>query len=157
MIDVVYYNDYIRCYKTGVVERLFRGCYWREVDNTANQNGYNSINIDNKMILRHRLIAFCFLGLQNIDGETGQDNQIDHIDANRLNNSVDNLRIVTNQENHFNQPTAKGYYFHKSHNKFLAKIKLDGKTIFLGYFDKEEDAKQAYLNAKPIYHIIPVH
>jgi hypothetical protein len=29
---------------------------------------------------------------------------------------------------------------------------LDGKTIYLGRFDSKEEAHQAYLKAKPIYH-----
>ena len=36
--------------------------------------------------------------------------------------------------------------------KWHAQIKLNGKSIHLGYFDKEEDAKNAYLKAKLIYH-----
>jgi hypothetical protein len=157
MIDLIYYNEFIRCYRNGKVERLFKKKGWKVVKNTDNNGGYNIIGIDNKIILRHRLIAYCFLGLQNIVGLKQHDDDIDHIDGNPLNNSVDNLRIVSHQENHLNRTTAKGYCFHKSHNKFQAQIRLNGKQIYLGRFDKEEDARQSYLNAKLIYHTIPVH
>ena len=69
-IDCAYYNDDIKCYRNGVVERLnkrFKPPKWTLVENTANSaHGYNQININGKMIFRHRIIAFCFLGLENI-------------------------------------------------------------------------------------------
>ena len=39
-------------------------------------------------------------------------------------------------------------------NKWKAQIRLDGKLKHLGYFVNEEDARNAYLNAKLIYHKI---
>ena len=153
MIECVYYNDFIRCYRNGVVERFYYRKYWRIVENTPNQSkGYNCIGTDcKKTIQRHRLIAFCFKGLKNIKGERKGDD-IDHIDGNRLNNSVDNLRIVTNSQNHFNRKNTKGYCRHK--NKWQAAIKINQKNINLGRFENENDAKEAYLNAKRLYHII---
>jgi hypothetical protein len=81
-IDCIYYNDDISCYRNGVVERLdkrFKPPKWKEVENTDNHDGYNSIGINGKNILRHRLIAFCFLGLNDIVSESGADDCIDHI------------------------------------------------------------------------------
>lgn len=80
--------------------------------------------------------------------------QIDHKDGNRSNNRICNLREVTYQQNHHNRTTAKGYSFHKRKNKFQSRIKLNGKNIYLGYFNTEEEAHQVYLDAKKIYHII---
>ena len=152
MIKVVYYNSILRCYRTGVVERLIKQKGWRVVDNTANTNhGYNHINIDGKMILRHRIIAYCWLALENIDGGNGIDD-IDHIDGHKLNNAVNNLRIVTHQQNNWNQTRAKGYC--KQGNKWHAQIRINRKAIYLGLFDNEIDARNAYLNAKRLYHII---
>lgn len=76
---------------------------------------------------------------------------IDHRDLDRENNKIDNLRSVTVQENSFNSK-AKGYNW--CNNRWRAKIFINGKQIHIGYFDIEEDAKQAYLNAKKIYHKI---
>ena len=81
------------------------------------------------------------------------DNQIDHIDRNPLNNNIENLRVVTNQENGWNQ-YAKGYSFNKENGKYRAQIRVNGKNIYLGYFENEDDARTAYLNAKAIHHII---
>ena len=154
MIDCVYYNDYVRCYRDGVVERFFRNKYWRIVENNANDEGYNRIEINGRTIKRHRLLGYCFLGLENVVGEKGRDDVIDHINRNRIDNRVENLRITTNQGNAFNRPKAKGYYWCKQRNKWNARIKLNGKSIHLGYYDTEEEARQAYLKGKEQYHTI---
>ena len=154
MNDCEYYNDFIRCYRDGVVERFWRNCYWRVVENTANHSdGYNQIKINGKMILRHRIIAFCFLELENIVGASGADDCIDHINGNKLDNRVANLKITTHQGNQHNQTRAKGCYWDKHANKWKAQIYLNYKNIFLGYYDTEEKAHQAYLTAKEKYHI----
>lgn len=78
-------------------------------------------------------------------------NCIDHIDGDRTNNKIDNLREVTKQENSFNTK-AKGYTFNKRNNKYQAQIAVNYKRIYIGLFNTEEEAKQAYLDAKQIYH-----
>lgn len=79
---------------------------------------------------------------------------IDHIDGNTSNNKIDNLREISHQKNMFNIKKAKGYYFNKTINKFIAGIKVNYKRKHLGCFDTSEEARQAYLDAKKIYHII---
>jgi len=157
MIDCIYYNDFIRCYRDGKVERLnknFKPPKWKEVENTDNDgHGYNTININGKHIFRHRIIAFCFLGLDDIVSASGADNCIDHINGIPLDNRVDNLKITTQQGNQHNQTRAKGYSWNKQKKKFQAQITVNNKTIHLGYYDTEEDAHQAYLNGKLKYHI----
>jgi hypothetical protein len=78
---------------------------------------------------------------------------IDHRDGNRANNKIDNLREVTKQQNNQNRTKAKGYYHFKRDNNFKAQIKVDNKTIHIGYFNTEQEARQAYLDAKKKYHI----
>ena len=157
MIDCVYYNDYIRCYRDGRVERLnkhFKPPKWTLVENTANNGfGYNTIRIISKSIFRHRIIAFCFLGLENIATEKGADDCIDHINGITIDNHVKNLRITTQQGNNHNRTRVKGYSWDKKNKKYEANIKVNYKKIHLGYYDTEEEARQAYLTAKPIYHI----
>ena len=121
---------------------------WSEAKGTINYYGYLVIRINGKHFLKHRIVGYSFLGL-DIDNPK---QQIDHIDRNKLNNNMNNLRIVTNQQNLFNQ-TAKGY--HKNGKKFQAQISINGKNINLGMFDTKEEAHQAYLQAKEKYHIIP--
>ena len=124
---------------------------WTKIDNTANHiAGYNLIGFGKKLCLRHRIIGMVFLEL-NIDDPS---NQIDHIDGNRTNNSLVNLRIVNNQQNHFNQTKAKGYTWDKQYNKWHAQIHVNGRNIYLGRFDNEADAHSAYLSAKLVHHQI---
>jgi len=80
--------------------------------------------------------------------------QIDHIDGNRLNNNIDNLRIVSNQQNQWNHTKAKGYSRDKVKQKWRSHINVNSKKIHLGYYTEEEEARQAYLDAKLKFHII---
>lgn len=77
--------------------------------------------------------------------------ELDHMNRITSDNRIDNLRIVTHQQNKFNS-NAKGYTWNKGSNKWRSQIKLNGKTIHLGYFNTEEEAHQSYLKAKKIYH-----
>jgi hypothetical protein len=122
---------------------------WRKLGFCNNKNGYKILCINRKNYLVHRVIAYLFLGL-NIDNPK---EIIDHIDRNPSNNKIENLRIVSYTQNQWNKG-AKGYGFRKDRNKWRAKIKSDGKHIFLGYYETEEEARNAYLDAKKIYHVI---
>jgi hypothetical protein len=53
-----------------------------------------------------------------------------------------------------NRKLTKGYSWHKGHKKWVANIRTNKKLIHLGYFILEEEARNAYLNAKLIYHIM---
>jgi hypothetical protein len=78
---------------------------------------------------------------------------IDHINGDRCDNRIDNLRSVTRQQNQFNMNNVKGYCkYHKS-NKWRAYIKLNKKQIHLGLFNSEEEARKAYVDAKKVYHV----
>jgi hypothetical protein len=158
MIECVYYNDCIRCYRDGRVERKYnkggvknkKAGIWYDCD--LNQKDYFRTSIDGKLILVHRLIAFCFLGLENLKGGDYYDVVIDHINRNIHDNRVENLRIVSNQQNTFNQ-NAKGYVHKKHINKYQANIKINQRNIYLGVYSTEEDAHKAYLEAKQNYHL----
>lgn len=80
-------------------------------------------------------------------------NMIDHINHNTTDNRLENLRNLTNQKNCFNKK-AKGYFWNKHAEKYQAQIMIDYKNIYLGLFNTEQEAKQAYLEAKKIYHKI---
>jgi len=130
---------------------------WNRIDNKHNKR-YIHVHLTNnegkrKHFNLHRIVYKAYHPNWDImNGIT--DNSIDHIDGNKLNNNIDNLRVVTNQENQFNRTKAKGYYFNKNTNKWRARLQLDGKNIHIGYYDTEEEAHQSYLTAKENIHII---
>ena len=86
--------------------------------------------------------------------DTSKNNFIDHKNTNPLDNRIENLRILTHQQNQWNT-NAKGYTWHKKANKWEAQIAINYKSKSLGYFTEEADARQAYLNAKELYHKLP--
>lgn len=114
--------------------------------------GYDTVNLCKngkvKQHLVHRLIAQAYLE------KYSEDLQVDHIDRNRQNNKLENLRIVTSQQNHFNITKVKGYYLNKKAKKWHAQIMLNRKHKHLGCFDTEQEARDAYLEAKKIFHVI---
>ena len=139
-------NTYLICSRNGRILR-FNKCTkkWSICKGNKN-NGYLHIGIDRKGYQMHRVIAHAFKIL-----DLHSNLEIDHIDRNKTNNCISNLRPVTNQQNQFNT-NAKGYFWHN--NKWEAQICLDGKRIYLGRYDTEEDAHNAYLKAKEIYHVL---
>ena len=125
--------------------------YWRHNDVEAggfNSIGYKTIGLFGKRLLAHRLIYMYHYDkiMDNLS--------IDHIDGDTTNNHIDNLRAITHQENHFNHTKAKGYSWNKKLKKYSAQIHVGGNKIHLGYFESKEDAHNAYLDAKEIYHKI---
>ena len=98
-------------------------------------------------LMGHHLAFYLYHGHCNYQ-------QIDHINGVRDDNRIDNLRPVTNQENSFNRRKSKGYCWNKEKKKYHAKIKLNGVTYNLGYFDDPHEARQVYLKEKQKLHII---
>ena len=102
-------------------------------------NGYVQGRVNGKCVFLHRFI----LGLLDSEDKTLV---CDHIDRNKLNNCKSNLRICTQQENSWNKE-CKGY--HKLPNgRYQAYIKVDGKSISLGYYDTEEQARAVRIMAE---------
>jgi len=115
-----------------------------------NHDGYIYIQVhdDNKKqqnIFGHQL-AWYYTYKEIVD-------ELDHINQIRYDNRIENLRVLSHQHNMWNKK-SKGCYWNKKLSKWQSCIGVNYKQIHLGYFEKEEDAKQAYLDAKKIYHKI---
>ncbi len=96
----------------------------------------------------HRLVGQEFLDNPN------NKPMIDHIDRDTLNNTINNLRWVSNSQNSMNrrklQNTSskfKGVCFRESENRWHARIKLNGKVKSLGLFSCEKEAARKYNQA----------
>lgn len=109
--------------------------------------GYGQVRIGGKMYFTHRIIW-----LWNF-GELPE--FIDHLDRDRMNNRLDNLRTATKQQNnhnhglHGNNSTGfPGVSWHKPAKKYKAEISINNKNLYLGLFAAAEDAFLAYQLAK---------
>lgn len=83
---------------------------------------------------------------------------VDHIDHYTLNNTKDNLRICTKQQNNMNQRKSSnntsgvtGVCWDKRYNKWAARINIDKKQTFIGYFANKQDAIKARKKAEKKY------
>ena len=84
---------------------------------------------------------------------------IDHINGDKLDNRIENLRAATVGQNQHNRKTNanntsgyKGVSWNKGCNKWLSQIKLEGKRIHLGYFDNLEEAAEVVRKAREELH-----
>lgn len=113
---------------------------------TLHSSGYLVVAINNKKHLLHRLVYL----LHN--GHIPNRLEIDHIDGNRMNNKIENLRAVTKTVNQQNRRSAKGYTWIQRDSKWQVVISVDGKSKYIGRYNTEEEARKAYLKAKQEYH-----
>jgi hypothetical protein len=74
---------------------------------------------------------------------------IDHIDRNRINNSISNLRESTQLENTWNVNSI-GVYWDVKAQKWVARIKINKKKYYLGLFEDYDLAVQYYQKAKEL-------
>jgi len=109
--------------------------------------GYICVEIDSKPIMAHRLIWIMHYGY------------IDHIDGNRSNNRIENLRVVTRTQNQWNRKNShnnkfgvKGIRLRKDNNKYEARISINKKRLVLGSFDNLELAELVITEARNKYH-----
>jgi hypothetical protein len=108
--------------------------------------GYRAVFINGKKYAEHRLVWLL------ISGEW-PDLEIDHIDRNKTNNKIENLRLATRQQNTRNNSLRKRKFdlpvgVHPlPSGRFRSLIQVNKKTISLGSFDTIEQASASYKNA----------
>ena len=110
------------------------------VAGTINRStGYRVACVNGKQHKVHRLIWIMLVG------EIPDGCQIDHIDGNRANNHISNLRLATRMENQRNSKKrcdntsgTKGVSFHKPSGKWRVQIMKDGKNISALFATKDE-------------------
>jgi hypothetical protein len=119
-----------------------------------NKYGYLQAKFKDKIFYVHRLIWMLLKGDLN-----GMD--VDHINGIKHDNRIENLRLVSRNENNQNLKKAKinsktkliGASFHKPSGKFIAQIAKNNKVFYLGLFDTAEDAHAAYIAKKKEIHL----
>ena len=140
-MEVEIHGVKLKLYEDGHIERLYKKGY-KQIG--CIDNDYYRIKIK-KYYYVHRILAHFYFGLE-LDSKL----QVDHINRNRSDNRIENLRIVTNQQNSFNT-NSKGYTKHR--NAFQACITLNGNKYYKS-FKTEEEAHNWYLSQKEKLHII---
>lgn len=148
--------------------------FWRECDAMSNRwntkyagkeaffslsrNGYKIGRLAGyQQILAHRVIwALC-------NGEWSNQ-QIDHINGDKIDNRIENLRSVTNQENGRNASRRSdntsgvvGVGWFKRASCWRAQIRVNGKDIHLGSFQDFNAAVSARKKAEQYYGFHPNH
>lgn len=119
----------------------------------VNERGYRVVSYSGRAYKAHRLIWLIVNGAWPVA-------EIDHINGDRGDNRIANLREADHAFNQQNQRTAQrknrsgllGVSWHKSTGKWQAQIWADGKQINLGEFHAPDEAHAAYLNAKREIH-----
>jgi len=105
---------------------------------------YRQVSVDNVRYLEHRIIA----AMHGLDTSA----YIDHRDGNGLNNSIENLRSATQQQNMRNMRQRPSKSLMKGvgarSGKYVAYIGCGDQQIHLGTFKTEEDAVVARLAAE---------
>ena len=118
-------------------------------------NGYKFFTLRNSDLNKkrnlslHRLLGMIFINNPN------QYPCIDHVDRNKRNNDLNNLRWVSYQTNALNKasknPLGRGISKSKSGKRYCANLFRNGKKKWIGSFENHEDAISAYKHACKIW------
>lgn len=106
-------------------------------------HGYQMVTICKKKHYAHRVIFMMFHGRWPV--------QVDHIDGDRSNNLISNLREANNAQNNrntglrsTNRTGFKGVSYYRAVNRYIARITVNYKNIHIGCFRTAEEAHEAY-------------
>jgi hypothetical protein len=114
---------------------------------STDRNGYLVARIKRKHFYVHRIVWEMHYG------PIPTKMQVDHIDRNKTNNALSNLRLATAAENIWNSASkTPGVQFHKGRGKYIAKMRVNGRQIWLGTFTDPSEAAEAYREASRKFH-----
>ena len=116
-----------------------------DIAGSNHKKGYISIRINGKDYLAHRLALIIS------EHKILPNKQVDHINGDKKDNRITNLRLVTYSENNQNVGRRKdnlsgfkGVGFDNRRKKWRSRIRANDKMIWLGYFNTPEEAHEAY-------------
>lgn len=116
------------------------------VAGSAGSKGHIYVQIDHMMYAAHQIVFLLHHGYLPVE--------IDHIDKDKTNNRIENLRARTSSQNkgnigllRNNRSGYKGVSLNSRSGKWHAQIKIHGKQTYLGRFDTPEGAALRYNEA----------
>ena len=124
-------SDLGRARKNGKLKKL-----------TKNDPGYLYTSINGKLQGVHQLVLKTF----KPNPVPSFYDRVDHINQNKLDNRLENLRWSNATLNQWNSDKRKGYKKRKS-GRYEPRIRIEGKCIYLGTFATEAAARERYLEA----------
>lgn len=120
---------------------------WRRTGAIAgysDSHGYWCVNINKRRYLAHRLAWLFTYGEWPVG-------ILDHVDRDKRNNAIANLRQATKSQNAANSKVrwtntlgVKGVSVCPKTGKYRARIRVNGKEVHLGLFDSVSAASDAY-------------
>lgn len=132
-----------------------------EAGSFCKSTGYTNVTIDGRGYTLHRIAILLATGVYD------KAVQVDHIDHDRGNNRLSNLRVVGHAENMRNQSLRNTNktgvtgvsvrYTRKGTKRYTANIVYNYKPIFLGNYDTLEEAAAARAEAEIKYGFHPNH
>jgi hypothetical protein len=134
--------------RNGNLERLnyrYPNGKWTVVKNWGNNGGgYCQVGFNGTMIYYHNIIWILSTGK-----DIPQGLEIDHINGNKIDNRIENLRLVTHRVNGQNRKEHRdgllvGCVFYKREKKYYSRIRINSKRIYLGLYETEQEAHRAY-------------
>lgn len=145
-IDVEEVKNVFRI-RNGNLERFHAWKYkdtWRTVKNKNNHAGYCNVYFNGKKAMYQNIVWILITGEDIPKGL-----ELDHINGNRIDNRMENLRLVTRRSNSENKVVNRcgklvGTSFIKDRNKYVSQLRICGNSVYIGYYDTEIEAHKAY-------------
>lgn len=117
-----------------------------------NTDGYVRLRINGINYPAHKAAWYLFY-------KEWPEREIDHIDRDRSNNRINNLRLATRSQNSQNTTIKKlstskyrGVSWDSSRNKWIVSICVEGRTKHLGRYSSEEEASLKFIEAAKVLH-----
>ena len=121
------------------------------INTDVHRQKYMNVELDGKSYKLHRIIFMYHYGFMP--------KRIDHVDGNRLNNRIENLREATASQNAMNSSVRnhsksgiKNVFLDKASNKWRVQFKINGKNYSFGSYNDLEIADLVAQEARSKYH-----
>ena len=103
---------------------------------TTHSSGYRRVTVNGKKMREHRLVFLLHHGYIPT--------HVDHVNGERADNRIENLRAATSSQNQWNRAVRNsGVHWMTKRLKWRAKVRRYGRDITIGYYDSKDEAIKA--------------